>query len=70
MVSQSLDIIVISLVCDNSDIIQMNYFFSEEAFENLISQQSLKKEKFLKSYQFPIITPPMNIVIVSLGSTL
>ena len=50
MVSQSLDIIVISLVCDNSDIIQMNYyyfFFSEEAFENLISQQSLKKEKFL-----------------------
>ena len=46
MVSQSLDIIVISLVCDNSDIIQMNYFFSEEAFENLISQQSLKKEKF------------------------
>ena len=49
MVSQTLDIIVISLVCDSSDIIQMNYyflFFSEEAFENLISQQSLKKEKF------------------------
>ena len=52
-VSESLDIIVSSPVCDNSDIIQMNYFFSEEAFENLISQQSVKKEKFFYSYQFP-----------------
>ena len=30
MVSQSLDIIVISLVCDNSDIIQMNYSFQKK----------------------------------------
>ena len=29
-VSESIDIIVISLVCDNSDIIQINYFFQKK----------------------------------------